>query len=228
MHHVSRVTCHMSLTPSAQSWTLPMITTPIYTAGCCCWSWPRSINNDLQRTKNNLSFLQQFFNISVPKLQILTPLFVIDQCDFKPLKIGEIRRKKKKKKVTQLCCYRTDIETYRLYWPRRLIQWKQMSPPPGILFEGFLSSASLSPSLPPSPPPPSNDPHKRQETSLNRNQRAPLSSKRACTVNTEPNPSKNEPKKRQNEPKTRQTRAPALKNAPLGFAHEAHTKHSNQ
>ena len=45
--HVSPVICHLS-----QPQTLPLLTPPLCTAGCS--SWPRSINNECQRTKNYL------------------------------------------------------------------------------------------------------------------------------------------------------------------------------
>ena len=41
MCSMSPVICHMSHTLTAKATTLPLLTTPLYTAGFCCWSWPR-------------------------------------------------------------------------------------------------------------------------------------------------------------------------------------------
>ena len=46
---LSPVSCHMSLMPTSWTWSLPLLTPPLCTVGCCCWSWPWSINNEWQR-----------------------------------------------------------------------------------------------------------------------------------------------------------------------------------
>ena len=49
---MSPVTCHYQQQPQAQARTLPLLVPPLCTVWCCCWSWPRSINNEWQKPKN--------------------------------------------------------------------------------------------------------------------------------------------------------------------------------
>ena len=53
--------------------TLPLLTHPLCTTGCCCWSWPRPINNVSWRPTN----LQSIFRSFLSRL-----LKFWDQCPF--------------------------------------------------------------------------------------------------------------------------------------------------
>ena len=68
------VTCHMSLHQQPQPRTLPLLTTPLCKVWCCCWSWPRSINNEWQRPKKRHFFAQWLLTISEPILLNLNPM----------------------------------------------------------------------------------------------------------------------------------------------------------
>ena len=48
---VSPLPCHMLLTSTARATDPPPANPPLWTAGCCCWSWPRPINNETCRFK---------------------------------------------------------------------------------------------------------------------------------------------------------------------------------
>ena len=57
-HQVSHVTCfvwHVTKTNSHSHRQSPQLTPPLCTEGCCCWLWPRPINNEWQGPKKNFS-----------------------------------------------------------------------------------------------------------------------------------------------------------------------------
>ena len=49
--HQSHVMCHKR--QELQPWTLPLLTPPLCTEGCCCWSLPRFVNNAWGGPKKN-------------------------------------------------------------------------------------------------------------------------------------------------------------------------------
>ena len=60
-----------------KSWPLLfLLTPPVWTLGCCWWSWPRPINNESQKKRREKLFFSmwKFETISKPKPQILRPM----------------------------------------------------------------------------------------------------------------------------------------------------------
>ena len=77
--HLSPVSCHMSHVTwhqcqHLQPQTLPMIISPVFTSGCCCWSLPRPINNEAQWPENECFSARQIFIICEQKYQICAPM----------------------------------------------------------------------------------------------------------------------------------------------------------
>ena len=74
----SGVTCQVSLVRCHVSGVI---------LGCCCWSWPRSINNEWQRlkqTKNHAAIINHFWaQIAKSETHVLSSLFPEDSvCPF--------------------------------------------------------------------------------------------------------------------------------------------------
>ena len=59
------VSFHMSLLPKVTATESPLLTLTVCTAQYCCWSWPRIINNKLQRPENHFFLVLQFLTRSL-------------------------------------------------------------------------------------------------------------------------------------------------------------------
>ena len=97
--------------------TRTLLTSPLCTVGCCCWSWPRTINNDTKINFFHTAMFDHFWaTIDKSETKVISDLFPKESfCNYSILVLTFVKQHKKTHKKWHKWHKHKHVETERLY-----------------------------------------------------------------------------------------------------------------